>query len=172
MNYTKVLLTPKQLIYKLNSISKDIREEEFIDYTLHFENKGLVFPIGKFEVDNTNKMILLKSGDMMTEKRFELGKSEDGALLWIIDNTQLNNGYDGELSTTESIDLLNKQEEQIQELKYEKEKVVKTLKQYFDRYTQMAMELRHDKYGNGVCHDVTEVIMEIADKLDINIIDW
>ena len=115
MNYTKVLLTPKQLIYKLNSISKDIREEEFIDYTLHFENKGLVFPIGKFEVDNTNKMIILKSGDMMTEKRFELGKSEDGALLWIIDNTQLNNGYDGGLSTTETIDLLNRYEEIIKQ---------------------------------------------------------
>ena len=53
---------------RINSISKDIREEEFIDYTLHFENKGLVFPIGKFEVDNTNKMIILKSGDMNDRK--------------------------------------------------------------------------------------------------------
>lgn len=47
--------------------------------------------------------------------------------------------------------------------------VKKTLQKYFNRYTQMALELRHDKYGNGVCHDVTEILMEIADDLGVKL---
>ena len=61
--------------------------------------------------------------------------------------------------------------QQIKELETEQNQVQKVLTDYFNRYTKMAVELRGDKYGNGVCHNVTEVIMEIADKLDINIID-
>lgn len=100
------------------------------------------------------------------------------------------------LTTNEVCDLLNKQSDKITEqaiqidflkdenkhmkqvleenkqLKKEQNKVQKVLTDYFNRYTQMAVELRSDKYGNSVCHDVTEVIMEIADKLDINILEW
>lgn len=47
--------------------------------------------------------------------------------------------------------------------------VKKTLQKYFNRYTQMALELRHDKYGNGLCHDVTEILMEIADDLGVKL---
>ena len=61
--------------------------------------------------------------------------------------------------------------QQIKELETEQNQVQKVLTDYFNRYTKMAVELRGDKYGNGVCHNVTEVIIEIADKLDINIID-
>ena len=75
------------------------------------------------------------------------------------------------LSDKEVNQLLNEQDKRIKELETEQNKVQEVLTDYFNRHTQMAVELRHDKYGNGVCHDVTEVIVEIADKLDINIID-
>ncbi len=73
------------------------------------------------------------------------------------------------LSDKEVNQLLNEQDKRIKELEKEQNKVQKVLTDYFNRYTQMAVELRGDKYGNSVCHDVTEVIMEIADRLDINI---
>ena len=50
-----------------------------------------------------------------------------------------------------------------------KKRVKEILQEYFDKYTEMAIELRNDKYGNGMCHDVTEVISEIADKLWIDL---
>ena len=76
------------------------------------------------------------------------------------------------LSDKEVNQLLNEQDKRIKELEMKQNKVQKVLTDYLNRYTQMTMELRSDKYGNSVCHDVTEVIMEIADKLDINIIEW
>ena len=76
------------------------------------------------------------------------------------------------LSDKEINQLLNEQDKRIKELEIEQNKVQKVLTDYFNRYTQMAVELRSDKYGNSVCHDITEVIMEIADKLDINILKW
>ena len=51
----------------------------------------------------------------MTEnKRFGLG--EDGAWTWVIDNTELDNGYDGELTASECVDLLNVLHEENQSL--------------------------------------------------------
>lgn len=76
------------------------------------------------------------------------------------------------LSDKEVNQLLNEQDKRIKELEIEQNKVQEVLIDYFNRYTQMAVELRSDKYGNSVCHDITEVIMEIADKLDINILEW
>lgn len=49
------------------------------------------------------------------------------------------------------------------------QKVNETLQKYFNKYTQMAMELRHDKYANGMCHDVTEAIHEIAMDLGVEL---
>lgn len=75
------------------------------------------------------------------------------------------------LSDKEVNQILNRQDKRITELEKKQNKVQKVLTDYYNRYIQMAVELRHDKYGNSVCHDVTEVIMEIADRLDINITD-
>lgn len=102
----------------------------------------------------------------MTENKRYSEQNLENHLNRIYDNHECKVIFDEEI-----VDLLNEQEERIKELETEQNKVQEVLTDYFNRYTQMAVELRHDKYGNGVCHDVTEVIMEIADKLDINIID-
>ena len=53
---------------------------------------------------------------------------------------------------------------------HEKNKKTKdVLQKYFNQYTKMAIELRTDKYGNSVCHDVVEVILEIATELDMEL---
>lgn len=51
----------------------------------------------------------------MTEKRFKLG--EDGAWTWVIDHTELDNGYDGQLTASECVDLLNALHEENEQLK-------------------------------------------------------
>ena len=52
----------------------------------------------------------------MTEnKRFSLG--EDGAWTWVIDHTELDNGYDGQLTASECVDLLNALHEENQHIK-------------------------------------------------------
>ena len=43
------------------------------------------------------------------------------------------------------------------------------IKRYYDNYTQMAVDLRDDKYANGMCHDVIEVLCEIADNLGVKL---
>ena len=48
-------------------------------------------------------------------------------------------------------------------------KVKETLQKYFNKYTQMAVELRHDKYANGMCHEVTEAIQEIGYELGVEL---
>ena len=62
--------------------------------------------------------------------------------------------------------------EELNNLHEEKQQVKKVFQKYFNRYTQMAVELRHDKYGNAMCHDVTEIIQEIADELEMELEDW
>lgn len=52
---------------------------------------------------------------MTEKKRFSLG--EDGAWTWVIDHTELDNGYDGQLTASECVDLLNTLHEENQELR-------------------------------------------------------
>lgn len=50
-----------------------------------------------------------------------------------------------------------------------KKQVAETLQKYYDKYTEMAVELREDKYANGMCHDVMEMICELAYDLGVKL---
>lgn len=102
----------------------------------------------------------------MTEKRYKrLSDEEINNLLNELneENQQLKEAL------KELKEIGDYQANRIYELQDENEQVKKVLQKYFDKYTRMAVELRRDKYGNGICHDVTEVISEIADELDIKL---
>ena len=86
-------------------------------------------------------------------------------------------------SEVEMLEKINEQHETITDLE-EKEielgrnyliklefeqKVKDTLQRHYKLYTNMAVELRHDKYSNGTCHTVLEVLEEIADELGIDL---
>ena len=72
----------------------------------------------------------------------------------------------------EITELLNRQQYTVETVWKENEQlkqVKKVLKRYYDNYTQMAVDLRDDKYANSMCHDVIEVLCEIADKLGVKL---
>lgn len=92
------------------------------------------------------------------------------------------NHTDKPLRNDEIVNLLNQQHEEIQELNYilrnemdikiqYKQRVIEVLQKYYKLYANMAVELRHDKYSNGVYHNVLEVLEEIADELGVALND-
>lgn len=52
----------------------------------------------------------------------------------------------------------------VEEEKFQ-DNVIKVLEKKIKHYEEMAVALRHDKYANGMCHDVLEVLNEIKDEL-------
>ena len=102
----------------------------------------------------------------MTEKRFVF-EQETLSKANVYDNEN-----DGEFICCTASIWVEQLVECLNNLHEENKQVKKVLQKYFNRYTQMAVELIPDKYGNVMCHDVTEVIQEIADELEMELEDW
>lgn len=110
----------------------------------------------------------------MTEKRFTTNYSGDEHLFThFLENKKL-------MKKGEVLNRLNELYEEKEEMAYYhkrqvddkiayKIRVKKVLKRYYDDYTQMAVDLRDDKYSNAMCHDVIEVLEEIADRLGVDL---